>query len=68
MTRGPAILATAAALALINIGLAGIIVEGIGARSFAPLWLVIVLLVVGVVAAVGAFTLWRGYLQSARDS
>jgi hypothetical protein len=67
VTRGPAVLATALALALINVGLAGIIVEAVGARSFAPLWLAVVFLVVGVVAAVGAFTLWRAYLRSVRD-
>ena len=67
MTRGPAVLATAVALALINVGLAGLIVEAVGARSFAPVWVTIVLLVVGVVAGVGAITLWRGYLQSARN-
>ncbi len=68
MSWGPAVLATAVALALINVGLAGIIVEAIGARNFVPLWLAIALLVVGVAAAVGAITLWRGYLQSVRDA
>jgi hypothetical protein len=67
LTRGPAVLATAVALALINVGLAGLIVAAVGARNFAPLWSEVVLLVLGVVAAVGAFTLWRGYLQSVRD-
>jgi hypothetical protein len=55
------------ALALINVGLAGVIVEAIGARNFLPLWVAVVLVLVGAVAAVGAFTLWRGYLQSSRD-
>jgi uncharacterized membrane protein YidH (DUF202 family) len=67
MRWGPAVLATAVALALINVGLATLIVEAIGARSFAPLWVGVVLLVVGVVTAVGAINLWRDYLQSARD-
>ena len=67
MTRGPAIWATALALALVNAGLAMIIVAAIGVPAFAPLWLAVALLVVGVVAAVGAITLWRAYLQSARD-
>ena len=67
MTRGPAVLATTVALVLINVGLAGLIVEAIGARSFAPLWLAIAFVLAGIVAAVGAITLWRGYLRSARD-
>jgi len=67
MTRGPAIWATVVALALVNVGLAMVIVAAIGAPSFAPLWLSIALLGVGVVAGVGAITLWRAYLQSARD-
>jgi hypothetical protein len=52
---------------MINVGLAGLIVEAIGARSFAPLWLEIGLLLLGIIAAVGAFTLWRAYLQSKHD-
>ena len=67
MTRGPAVLATAVSLALINIGLAGLVVAAIGARSFAPLWVVVVLLLAGVVAAAGAVTLWRQYLAEARQ-
>jgi hypothetical protein len=67
VTRGPAVWATAVALALINVGLAGIIVEAVGARNFAPLWVVVGLFVAGIVATVGAITLWRGYLRSARD-
>jgi hypothetical protein len=63
MTWGPAVLATAVALALINVGVAGLIVEAVGARSFAPLWLGVVLLLVGVGAAVGAVMLWRQYLE-----
>ena len=67
MTRGPAIWATAVALALVNAGLAILIVAAIGARGFAPLWVGVVAIVVGVIAGVGAITLWRAYLQSARD-
>ena len=67
MSRGPAISATALALALVNAGLAMLIVAAIGVRSFAPLWLGVVVLLVGAAAAIGAFTLWRGYLQAARD-
>jgi hypothetical protein len=68
MTRGPAIWATAVALALVNAGLAILIVAAIGARGFAPLWVGLVLLVVGVVAAVAAVMLWRQYLASARGN
>jgi hypothetical protein len=62
VSRGPAILATALALALINVGLAALIVAAIGAQSIAPAWLGLVLLVLGVVAAIGAAALWRRYL------
>jgi hypothetical protein len=64
MTRGPAVLATAAALALVNLGLASLIALAVGARGGVPLWAAIVLLVVGVVAAAVAVTLWRGYLHA----
>lgn len=67
MSRGPAIWATALALALVNIGLAALIVEAIGARSVAPLWLGLVLLLVGIGAAVAAVMLWRQYLDEARQ-
>ena len=66
MNRGPAILVTALALALVNVGLAAVLVEATGARSFAPLWVALVLLALGVVATVGAVTLWRAYLDSVR--
>jgi uncharacterized membrane protein HdeD (DUF308 family) len=66
VSRGPAIWATALALALVNIGLAALIVEAIGARSFAPLWFGLVLLLVGIAAAVAAVMLWRQYLDEAR--
>jgi uncharacterized membrane protein (DUF2068 family) len=66
MSRGPAILVTALALALVNVGLAALLVEATGARSFAPPWVAVVLLLFGVVAAVGAVTLWRAYLDCVR--
>jgi hypothetical protein len=66
MTRGPAVLATVAALALVNLGLASLIALAVGARGFVPIWAAVVLLVVGVVAAAVAVTLWRGYLSSVR--
>ena len=66
MSRGPAIWATAVALALVNVGLATLIVAAIGVPSFAPLWVGVVLLLVGIGAAVGATTLWRQYLADAR--
>jgi membrane protein implicated in regulation of membrane protease activity len=67
MTRGPAVLATAAALVLVNLGLASLIASAVGVRGFIPIWVAVVLLVVGVVAAAVAATLWRGYLHSVRD-
>jgi hypothetical protein len=66
ITRGPAVLATAAALALINLGLASLVALAVGARGFVPVWLAVALLVSGVVAAAVAATLWRGYLNSVR--
>jgi hypothetical protein len=57
------VLVTAVALALLNAGLALLIVAAIGARSFAPLWLAALLLVLGIPAAVGAVQLWRSYLK-----
>ncbi|HYY89863.1 MAG TPA: hypothetical protein VFA49_13790 [Chloroflexota bacterium] len=67
MRRGPAIWATALALALVNVGLAGLIVNAIGTPSAAPAWLAVVSLVIGVAAAVGAGMLWRQYLTEARQ-
>jgi hypothetical protein len=52
---------------LINVGLAALIVEAVGARSFAPLWVSLVLLAVGAAAAAGAVVLWRQYLTAARQ-
>src|SRR5438874_11118204 len=45
VSRGPAIWATAIAIALVNIGLAALIVAAIGKPSFAPVWIGGVLLV-----------------------
>lgn len=59
-------LATAVALALINIALASLAVSATG-REVAPLWLGGLLLVVGLAAGVGAFVLWRSYLRRLRD-
>jgi hypothetical protein len=66
MTRGPAIWATAVALAFVNAGLAILIVAAIGARGFAPPWVGVVLLLVGIAAAVAAVMLWRDFLAAAR--
>jgi predicted signal transduction protein with EAL and GGDEF domain len=66
VTRGPAVFATAAALALVNLGLASLIALAVGARGLVPLWLAVALLVMGVVAVAVAVTLWRGYLNSRR--
>ena len=67
MSRGPAIWATAIALALVNIGLASVIVGAIGQRGFAPFWLSLVILLVGLGAAVWAVLLWREYLTGLRE-
>ena len=61
-------MATAIALAMINAGLAMIIVAAIGVRAFAPLWVGVVLLLGGVAAAVAAVMLWRQYLAEARGN
>ena len=57
---------TALALVLVNIGAAVVIVEALGSRTFAPLWLGLVLTVLGVGAAAAAVTLWRRYLGELR--
>ena len=67
VSRGPAVLATIAALALVNLGLAPLIAAAVGARGFVPIWAALALLVLGVMAAALAVTLWRGYLRSLRD-
>ena len=66
MSRGTATLVTALALALVNVGLATLVVNAVGASSFAPSWLGLVSLVLGVAAAVAAVVLWRQYLTEAR--
>jgi hypothetical protein len=66
MTRGPAVLATIAALALVNVGLASLIASAVGARGFVPLWAAVTLCVLGIVAAAVAATLWRAYLNAVR--
>ena len=68
MTRGPAVLATTLALAFVNAGLAILIVSAIGVRAFAPLWVGVVLLLVGIAAAVAAVMLWRQYLAAAHGN
>jgi hypothetical protein len=55
------------ALALVNVGLAMLIVAALGASSFAPLWIGVSALIVGVVAAAAAVVLWRQYLAAARE-
>ena len=67
VSRGPAIWATAVALALLNAGLAALIVLAVGAPSFAPLWVGALLVLAGAAAAWGAFVLWRRYLANARE-
>ena len=66
VNRGPAIWLTALALALINVGLAGLIVAAIGTNSFAPLWVSLLVMGLGAIAAVGAVVLWRQYLAGSR--
>ncbi len=61
-------MATAMALAMVNAGLAMLIVAAIGVRGFAPLWLGLVLLLVGIASAVAAVMLWRQYLAAARGN
>ena len=67
MNRGPATWATVVALALINVGLATAIVAAMGTANFAPMWVGLVLLVVGVAVALLAFGLWRQYLVELRQ-
>ena len=64
--RGAAVMFTIAALVLINVGLALVIVTSVGVRTFAPLWLALVVLGVGLAAAGGAIVQWREFLRSAR--
>ena len=57
---------TVLALALINIGVATAIVSAMGTATFAPMWVGLVLLGAGVLAAVAAVFLWREYLFAIR--
>ena len=67
MSRGPATWATVLALALINVGLATVIVAAMGTAAIAPLWVGLGLVVLGVVASLVAIGLWRQYLVALRD-
>ena len=67
VSRGPAVIATVIALVLINVGLAAVIVEAVGARSFAPIWVSLVVLVLGAITAGMAVAMWRQYLSAARN-
>jgi hypothetical protein len=58
--------ATVLALALINIGLAASIVAAMGTARFAPLWVGLLLLALGVLVGVGAVRLWQHYLVGIR--
>ena len=66
MNRGPAIWATAVALALVNIGIATLIVSAMGSSVVAPLWVGLACVVLGAASAAGAVVLWRQYLAEAR--
>ena len=59
-------MATIAALALVNAGLAGLIAFAVGARSLAPLWVLLVLVAAGAVVTYVAYLLWRTYLACVR--
>jgi uncharacterized integral membrane protein len=63
VSRGPAIWATALALALINIGAAAAIVSLLGAAKGVPLWAGLVLIAIGVLVLVFAVRQWRAYLH-----
>ena len=67
-SRAPAVMATAVALALINVGLASLIVAAVGAPGLAPIWLSVLLVALGIAAAVGCVTLWRQYLGEVRHN
>jgi len=67
MGRGPAVSATSVALALINIGLAFVIVDLVSA-PLAPLWVALLLVSLGLLSAVAAVLLWRQYLATLRTS
>jgi membrane protein implicated in regulation of membrane protease activity len=61
------ILCTAVAFAGINFGLALLIVAAIGVPSFAPLWLAVAALVIGLLSAALSVQQWRQYLAARRD-
>ena len=61
--RAPAIVATAVALALCNIGLAGLIANAVGARPFISVPVAALVFLVGAAVAVGAILLWRTFLK-----
>ncbi|MBV9601029.1 MAG: hypothetical protein JOZ87_29805 [Chloroflexi bacterium] len=67
MNRGPATWATVVALALINVGLATAIVAALGTATFAPMWVGLALVVLGLVGGVLAISLWRHYLLELRE-
>lgn len=64
--RTRAVVATIAALALVNAGLAGLIALAAGGRGIVPAWALVVVLVIGAAAAVAAVAFWRAYLARAR--
>ncbi|GAC1327332.1 MAG: hypothetical protein NVSMB2_26760 [Chloroflexota bacterium] len=66
MGIGPAVWATALALALINLGLAALIAQLLGAGTLAPMWVVLAVIGVGVVLAIVAIRLWQRYIARAR--
>jgi hypothetical protein len=59
-------LATAVALALVNIGLAATIVGLMGGRTFAPLWAGLIIVAAGAGMLFWAVSLWRRYLTAVR--
>ena len=63
----PAIVTTGLALALINFGLAVLIVAAMGVRTLAPPEVAAAALVIGVAAAAWAVRQWQRYLEARRD-
>jgi hypothetical protein len=55
------------ALALINLGVATLIVSVMGAITWAPVWVGLVLVLAGFAATVAAVVLWRQYLSGLRQ-
>jgi hypothetical protein len=58
---------TIAALALINVGVATSIVSLMQSVAFAPLWVGLVLMGIGVATAFVAVRLWQNYLLALRQ-